>query len=103
MLFNLSCCRHFPCKTAYDAILCEFETGPCFGNTGLEPDLYVNPIYDSATDSYPNIPFRCSSKTHRKGYEIPFEGGKNMLVNMKTYHDDFYITELEVWEVKFLE
>jgi hypothetical protein len=34
-------------------------------------------------------------------YNIPFEGDKNMLTNMES--ESFTISELEVWQVKYLE
>ncbi len=34
------------------------------------------------------------------GYKIPLKDGKNMLTNKED--GDFTITELEVWEVKFI-
>ena len=34
------------------------------------------------------------------GYKIPIEDGKNMLTNKED--GDFTITELEVWEVKYI-
>jgi len=44
---------------------------------------------------------KCSSWVNHSGYRIPSEGGKNALTNTKD--GDFTITELEVWEVKFID
>jgi hypothetical protein len=45
---------------------------------------------------------KCVSYASHKAYKIPFgDDRKNMLTNKKNGH--FTITELEVWEVKYLE
>ena len=44
----------------------------------------------------------CWSRANEPGYRIPVDGaGTNMLTNIEDYR--FTITELEVWEVKYLE
>jgi hypothetical protein len=44
----------------------------------------------------------CSSNGNKPGYEIPVDGaGINMLTNYKD--GNFTISDLEVWEVKYLE
>ena len=48
-----------------------------------------------------NGELKCSSWTNHSGFRIPSENGKNMLTNVKD--GDFTITELEVWEVKFID
>ncbi len=52
-----------------------------------------------------NQPFNekkhCLSWANKSGYQIPVEGGKNMLTNLKGI--EFKISELEVWEVKYLD
>lgn len=52
-----------------------------------------------------NEPFNgdgnCSSYANMPGFNISRESGKNMLTNKAD--GMFTITELEVWEVKFLE
>ncbi len=91
MLFNLSCCRHFPSKLTGTDILCHKNYGPCFEGTGGSE---LSAIYE---------PFnKCYSYTNKHGYEIPLDAaGLNMLSNKKD--GSFKISELEVWEVKFFE
>jgi hypothetical protein len=53
-----------------------------------------------------NEPFagnnKCGSCAKEPGYDIPVDGaGTNMLTNKKG--DAFTITELEVWEVTYLD
>jgi hypothetical protein len=90
MLFNLSCERHFQNKGTGNEIFCTSNHGPFFGD------------YRDLTAF--NEPFNgdrnCESNTNNSSYGIPKEGDKNMLTNKKD--GEFTITELEVWEVFYL-
>ena len=68
--------------------------GPCFlGDNGSELAAWVEPF---------NGDGNCWSYANEPGYRIPVDGtGTNMLTNNKD--DRFTITELEVWEVTYLE
>jgi hypothetical protein len=94
MLFNLSCCRHFPSKLTGKDIYCSNNNGPCFVGSGdCELDAYNEPF---------NGEGKCLSCTNCSGYDIPLDAaGLNMLTNKKDGR--FTISELEVWEVTFLE
>ncbi len=88
MLFNLSSQRQFPVKDEGKAIYCSSDWGPIFGNDELvafEPFNGVN---------------NCESYADKSVYDIPEKDGKNMLTNKMS--NRFTITELEVWEVKFI-
>jgi hypothetical protein len=68
--------------------------GPCFiGGGNSELSAYNQPFNgDGNCWSYANLP----------GYRIPVDGGgTNMLTNNKDMK--FTITELEVWEITYLE
>jgi hypothetical protein len=46
----------------------------------------------------------CRSYANEPGYRIPVDGaGTNMLTNTNNKYQDFTITELEVWQVTYLE
>jgi hypothetical protein len=74
--------------------LCGSIRGPCFegkGNSEL-----------SAWDEPFNGVGNCRSWANQPGYRIPVDdGGINMFTNKKDY--DFTISELEVWQVKYIE
>ena len=66
--------------------------GPSFiGDSSFELAAYDQPF---------NGDNKCYSCANAPGYKIPIEDGKNMLTNKKD--GNFTITELEVWEVKFI-
>ena len=90
MLFNLSCCRHFPNKQTGKEIWCDSDRGPYFsGGKGSELSAYNEPFNGNG---------KCISRTNKAGYGIPVDAnGVNMLTNNKK--DEFTISELEVWEV----
>jgi hypothetical protein len=94
MLFNISCCRHFPSKLTGKDIYCYENYGPGFsGNGGSELDAITEPF---------NGEGNCRSSTNEPGYDIPLDAaGLNMLTNKED--KCFTISELEVWEVTFLE
>ena len=94
MLFNLSCCQHFPSKLTSTDIYCSKNYGPCFSGNGSS-DL-------TASDEPLNGDGNCYSSTNSPGYDIPLDAaGLNMLTNKEDGR--FTISELEVWEVTFLE
>jgi hypothetical protein len=65
--------------------------GPCFRGA-----RYTE--LSATFDGYGN----CSSYAKEPGYRIPVdEGGINMLTNKKD--GEFTISELEVWQVKYIE
>ena len=94
MLINLSCCRHFPSKLTGKDIYCSKKRGPCFsGNGNSQLDALNEPFNDDDN---------CHSYTNEPGYDIPLDAaGLNMLTNKED--GSFTISELEVWEVTFLE
>jgi hypothetical protein len=57
-------------------------------------------MYELHADTPFNDDGKCVSWANRDGYKIVIEGGKNMLSNMNDGY--FTITELEVWEVTFI-
>jgi hypothetical protein len=77
----------------------------CFNNTGngreinccsgFGPDYVIGEL--SAYQPF-NRDGNCRSQGNLSGYEIPYEGRKNMLTNEKD--ENFTITELEVWSIK---
>ena len=91
MSFNLSCCLNFPSKgDAQEGIRCDSQFGPRFTKCVTNRLSAYQPF---------NGDGKCISWAG-DGYDIPQEGDKNMLTNQK---DGFFtITELEVWEVKYL-
>ena len=90
MLFNLSRERCYNSKEKY-AILYASNLGPCFTGNGATELIAFEPF---------NGENRCRSFANNPGYNIPLEGGKNMLTNEKD--GDFTISELEVWGVTFV-
>ena len=94
MLFNLSKQSHFPNKRTGKEICCASNYGPCFrGGDGSELSAWSEPF---------NGDNKCRSNAKHPGYDIPVDGtGTNMLTYKKG--NEFTITELEVWEVKYLE
>jgi hypothetical protein len=95
MLFNLSKQSHFPNKRTGKEIYCGSNYGPCFDGGGFGSEL-------SACNEPFNGENKCLSIAKKPGYDIPVDSaGANMLTYKKS--DWFTITELEVWEVKYLE
>jgi hypothetical protein len=94
MLFNLSKQSHFPNKRTGKEIYCRSDWGPWFsGRSSNELSAYNEPF---------NGVNNCISFAKGSGYDIPVDGaGTNMLTNKKDGR--FTITELEVWEVKYLD
>jgi hypothetical protein len=93
MLFNLSKQSHFPNKRTGKEINCYSNYGPCFKG-GIESEL-------SAYEPF-NGDSKCYSNAKKPGYDIPVDdAGTNMLTYKMS--NNFTITELEVWEVKYLE
>ena len=91
MLFNLSRERCYQNSKQKYAIACLSAYGPWFsGDVYAELAAYEPFNGENKCYSYANCP----------GYNIPLEGGKNMLTNKE--NGEFTITELEVWEVKYL-
>ena len=90
MLFNLSCCRHFPNKQTGKEICCGSNYGPYFrGGNGCELSAFDEPF---------NGDGNCFSFANKSGYGIPVDAeGNNMLTKNKD--DNFTISELEVWEI----
>jgi hypothetical protein len=88
MLFNLSCCRHFPSKKIGTGILCNSDLGPYFeGESTSELSAWDEPF---------NGEGKCNSYANQPSYCIPVDSaGLNMLTNRK--NGGFTITELEVW------
>jgi hypothetical protein len=93
MLFNLSQQRHFPHSSqAKWAIGCRSVTGPGFcGDNDWELCAWDEPF---------NGDNNCFSWANKNGYLIPLKDGKNMLTDKSDGY--FTITELEVWEVKYI-
>ncbi len=77
--------------------MCQSDIGPCFeGGDSSELSATGKALYGDY--GY------CHSSANMPGYRIPLDGaGKNMLTNTKDEDSIFTITELEVWEVKYLE
>ncbi len=99
VVFNLTIRQHFPVKDHSKAIKCRDDLGPCFG--GYYADLgTVEPFNGNE---------KCWSHTNKAAYDIPSSKGMNMLTNTNTNDGElgigsnFIISDLEVWEVKFLE
>ena len=94
MLFNLSKQSHFPNKRTGKEIYCSSNYGPCFDGGGDGSELYAFEPFNGDN--------KCISNAKMPGYDIPVDGtGTNMLTYKKG--NEFTITELEVWEVKYLE
>jgi hypothetical protein len=95
MLFNLSKQSHFPKKRTGEEIYCHSNWGPCFSGRDSWSEL-------SARDEPFNGDNACYSAAKCSSYGIPVDGaGTNMLTNKKD--DRFTISELEVWQVTYLE
>jgi hypothetical protein len=93
MLFNLSKERCFPHTKQGVAMKFYDHCGPCFsGNGSIELAAYDYP-FDGER--------KCISWANAPGYQITKKRKKNMLTNRKD--GMFTITELEVWEVKFID
>jgi hypothetical protein len=100
MLFNLTTHASFPCKKPSNAIWCDKNEGPSFGNNDLS--AHGEPL---------NKEDACWSWTNRSVYSIPENSeGINMLTNMKNNNGffnssrcEFTISELEIWGVSFSE
>ena len=94
MLFNLSKQSHFPNKRTDNEIWCASNIGPCFhGGNGSELSACNEPF---------NGDNKCLSNEKGPGYDIPVDGaGTNMLTNKIGGY--FTITELEVWQVTYLD
>jgi hypothetical protein len=90
-LFNLSSSRQST-NTGKGGINCWSGCGPNFRADGGYIEL-------SALEPF-NGDGKCASYANRDGYKIVIEGGKNMLTNNKD--GKFTITELEVWQVNFI-
>ncbi len=75
--------------------MCKPDIGPCFRGDFIGSELAA---VTSPFDGYKN----CYSNANLSAYRIPVDGaGKNMLTNCKK--SNFTITELEVWQVEYLE
>jgi hypothetical protein len=74
-------------------IRCGMWFGPTFSGGGGDLSAFSEPF---------NGDGKCCSYANEPGYRIPLDGtGTNMLTNNKG--DRFTTTELEVWEVIYLE
>ena len=91
MLFNLSCERCYKNSKKGYAIYCRSDLGPCFTGDGAAELTAFEPF---------NGENKCASRANEPGYNIPLEGGKNMLTNEEDGY--FTISELEVWGVTFV-
>jgi hypothetical protein len=91
MLFNLSRERCYQNSKEGVAIYCRSNVGPCF-NGYRNVELVAGEPFNGEN--------KCCSLANYPGYNIPLEGGKNMLTNEKDGW--FTISELEVWEVTFV-
>lgn len=93
MLFNLSNCLHFPSKLAGTEIYCHKDCGPCFSGGESQGQLVALEPFNKNGN--------CISRANKPAYNIPIDDkGLNMLTKSKGI--EFTISELEVWEVKFL-
>ena len=73
MLFNLPRQRQFPNSKEGNATYGYSRSGPCFSGDGyLELCAYSEPF---------NGHGKCYSFANKSGYNIPIEGGMNMLTN----------------------
>ena len=72
MLFNLPRQRQFLNSKTGNAILGRSDFGPWFGDDTSELSAYMEPFNGNGN---------CRSQTNGSGYNIPIEGGKNMLTN----------------------
>jgi hypothetical protein len=62
------------------------------GGDKIELGAYYEPFKDEN---------KCISWANKNGFNIPEEDGKNILTNKDSW--SFTITEIEVWEVEFIE
>lgn len=93
-MFNLTQCRQFPSKQTGLDIYCSDEVGPCFTGYG-DSDLCAE--YEPFNEEK-----SCCSWGNSSGYGIPVNAdGINMLTN--EIDGEFTITELEVWEVTYID
>jgi hypothetical protein len=91
LIFNLGQQQVFKSQGGqYGGIYCYSGCGPCYGGG---PDL-------GAWEKPFNGDDQCRSWANKSGYNIPLKDGKNMLTNKE--NGDFTITELEVWEVEYI-
>jgi hypothetical protein len=90
MLFNLSRERCYQNSKKGVAIYCRSNVGPYFTGNGNSELVACEPF---------NGKKYCHSYANESGYNIPLEGGKNMLTNEED--GEFTISELEVWGVTF--
>ena len=92
MLFNLSRERCYQNLKEENAIYCRSDVGPCFTGYGYRAELLAYEPFNGEN--------KCRSEANHSGYNIPLEGGKNMLTNEED--GEFTISELEVWGVTFV-
>ena len=90
MLFNLSQQTQFKNRRTGKEIVCFSGCGPSYGY--LELAAYDGPF---------NGDGRCRSDANENTYKISLKDGKNALTNKED--EWFTITELEVWEVQYLQ
>jgi hypothetical protein len=90
----LSNCHFFPSKKTGRDIGCSKDEGPCFAGSGsCELTAWDEPFNDYD---------KCCSWANSSSYDIPMDDtGINLLTNKTGI--SFTISELEVWEVTFLE
>ena len=94
MLFNLSKQRCFRSVTD-KAIQGHSKIGPAFtGGHSYELCARYEP-FDGDNN--------CVSRSDGWGFKIPVKDGKNMLTNKERWDGKFTITELEVWQVEFID
>jgi hypothetical protein len=90
-LFNLSSSRQFT-NEGKGGIWCNTDVGPAFGTEKtLELCAEFQPF---------NGDNKCESYANESGHCIGLEDSKNMLTNKE--NGKFTITEIEVWEVTFI-
>ncbi len=71
-----------------------YDYGPCFSGGGYSE---LGAVYEPF-----NGDGNCYLRANKSGYRIPVDGaGTNMLTNLED--EEFTITELEVWQVEYLE
>ena len=90
MLFNLSQEREFKNTGTGEEIYCQSDYGPYYGGTELA-------AFGQRFNGYGY----CRSDANEDTYKIPLKDGKNTLTNKAGNY--FTITELEIWEVQYLE
>jgi hypothetical protein len=94
MLFNLTSKNHFPNKKTGKEIRLDCDNGPCFsGGDYWELSTFGEPF---------NGDGKCVSCANEPGYGIPVDGaGINQLTKKKGAR--FTISEIEVWEVIYID